>query len=42
MNAVTEPASSFLKQEIETVAVFVVQEYGLAAITSKNDVVETA
>ena len=42
MDAVTEPACSFLKQEVETITVVVVQKHRLATITSKNDVVETA
>lgn len=42
INAVTESACPFLKQEVKTVAIFVIQEYGLAAITSKNDVVKSA
>jgi hypothetical protein len=39
---VTESVSTFLKQKIETVAVFVVQESGLTAIASENDVRKSA
>jgi hypothetical protein len=42
MNAVTESAGSFLEQEVETVAVVVVQKNGLTTITSKNDMIKSA
>ena len=42
INAVTESASPFLKQEVQTVTVFVIQEYRLTAIPSKYNVVKSA
>jgi len=41
VNAVAEPTGPFLEKEVETVPVAVSQKDGLAAVTSKNHVVES-
>jgi hypothetical protein len=42
VNAVTEPAGSFLEEEVETVTVVISVENGLTVVTPENDVVESA
>jgi hypothetical protein len=42
VNAVAESAGSFLEQKVETVTVVVGKEDGLAGVTPKNDMVESA
>jgi hypothetical protein len=41
VDAVTEPAGSFLEEEIKTVPVIISEENGLTAVTPKDDVVKS-